>query len=72
MDFLLNNPFLMGMLAFPIILLNIVANGKLTDDPLFSHDKKLLLIIVLWGLPVIGYFIVRKALGTGWNPGAEK
>jgi hypothetical protein len=63
----MENPFLWGLLVFPIVLFNIIANGKLTSDPLFSHDKKLLLMVVLWCLPVVGYFVVRAALGTGWS-----
>ena len=70
MDTLLNNPFLCGLLLFPILLLNIITNGKITDDPLFSHDKKLLLIFVLWTLPIVGYFIVRAVFGDAW-PGEK-
>jgi hypothetical protein len=70
LDYFLGNPFLMGIVAFPIILLNITTNGKITDDPLFSHDKKLLLIVALWTLPVLGYFIVRGVFGESW-PGKK-
>jgi hypothetical protein len=70
LDYFLDKPFLMGMVAFPIILLNITTNGKITDDPLFSHDKKLALIFVLWTLPILGYFIVRGVFGEAW-PGKK-
>jgi len=52
-------------------MLDIVATGKLWNDPVFSRNKKVAWTMLSWLLPVLGFFLVREALGKGWAIGPE-
>ncbi|OGB23937.1 MAG: hypothetical protein A3I66_14585 [Burkholderiales bacterium RIFCSPLOWO2_02_FULL_57_36] len=65
------NPWYLGILLFPLLMMNIVGSTKLINDPVFTQAKKIVWMVVLWAVPIIGFLLVRAALGNGWAIGSE-
>ena len=63
-------------LYFGIVIIGLVwlfvsflTTRELINYPLLTQGKKIIFLLVLWGLPFIGAFIVHKVIGLGWAKG---